>query len=62
MPRFHGEVRAWDMRTACDGCGKDRMVSEMHFERRDMPTGDIIKRAPRDGCFLPQTGTALLAG
>ena len=50
------------MRTACDGCGKDRMVSEMHFERRDMPTGDIIKRAPRDGCFLPQTGTALLAG
>ena len=32
------------MRITCDRCGKDRMLSETHAARRDLPIRDIIKR------------------
>jgi hypothetical protein len=52
----------WFLRITCDRCGKDRMISESHFDRRDMRIGDIIKRARHDGCG-GRAGTAeLLTG
>lgn len=38
------------MRITCDRCGKDRMVSETHFERGDMLIRDILERMRHDGC------------
>ena len=37
---------SWFMRITCDRCGKDRMLSETHAPRSDLPISEIIKRMP----------------
>ena len=41
---------SWMMKITCDRCGKDRFLVETHFERRDLPIREIIRRMRHDGC------------
>jgi hypothetical protein len=45
---------SWFLRITCDRCGKDRMLSETHFQRGDMLIRDIIARGRHDGCAARQ--------
>ena len=53
---------SWLMRIRCDRCGKDRFLVETHFDQRDMPLRDIIKRMRHDGCGGRAGTVELLTG
>ena len=41
---------SWFLRITCDRCGKDRILSETHAPRSDLPLREIIARMRHDGC------------
>jgi hypothetical protein len=53
---------SWFLRITCDRCGKDRMLSETHAPRSDLPIREIIKRMRRDGCGGRPGRVELLTG
>jgi hypothetical protein len=53
---------SWFMRITCDHCGKDRMLSETHTERRAMLIRDIIAKLRHDGCSGRPGRVELLTG
>ncbi len=53
---------SWLMRITCDRCGKDRMIVETHFDKRDMPIREIIRRMRHDGCGGRAGKVELLTG
>jgi hypothetical protein len=53
---------SWFLRITCDRCGKDRMLSETHAPRSDLPIREIIKRMRHDGCGGRPGRVELLTG
>ena len=53
---------SWFMRITCDRCGKDRMLSETHAPRSDLPIREIIKRMRHDDCGGRPGRVELLTG
>ena len=53
---------SWFLRITCDRCGKDRMLTEAHAPRRDLPIRDILKRMRHDGCGGRPGRAELLTG
>jgi hypothetical protein len=53
---------SWLMHIGCDRCGKNRFLVETHFDLRDMPLRDIIKRMRHDGCGGRAGKVELLTG
>ena len=41
---------SWYLRIACNRCGQERMVNEVHTAHRDLPLSDILDKMRHDGC------------
>ena len=53
---------SWYLRIVCARCGKERMINEVHMERRDLPLFDILDLARHDGCGGRAGKAELLTG
>ena len=53
---------SWFLRIECDACGKVRVLSQVHFDRGDLPIRTILRRARHEGCGGRVAKAELLTG